>query len=357
MSKSRGSVSVSAHFSSPGGQLVPLYQPAAQSEAAKTVKLDAGEADDDENNVEAAPMIAGPMTDDGDTVWTVRRGWIVTIAFLLAILGLALFICDFALPPVTWPYHGYNVTITTTFPYYGLQFSQWNIAIPVHFLMFVFGVMIGLLALPSIYAFLFEMTKYKGVSIYLAGIYVMVNAAYVFFYAQVANLQDLMLCLVLSVPMQIAAAGYLYNFLCDMAPRLLALRQAETKGESVNYGQIAAAHPVAWRNYLQALNLAVWTIVVVGVYSITSLQHYQYATSAVANSARYWIIIANLVLWAVVDIIVFTMLALRAMASASGQSMRLANVFDVLMLFIHFCLFALVGIALFVAAVIGQPTY
>jgi hypothetical protein len=350
MSKSRGT--------SASAMLSPVYSLVAQSESAKAVNLDAGGADKDENDSTVTPISVGPATiDGGDTAWTARRGWIVAIAFLMAAAGITFFICDFALPPVTWPYNGYNVTITTTLPYRGLQFSQWNIAIPVHFLMFVFGVMMGLLALPSIYAFMYEMSKYHGVSLYLAGIYVMFNAAYVFFYAQVANLQDLLMCLVLSVPMQIAAAGYLYNFLCDMAPRLLALRQAETKSDNVPYTKIAAAHPIPWRNYLQALNLAIWTIVIVSVYSITSLQYYQYATSSVTNSARYWIIIANLVLWAVVDIVVFALFALRAMASETGKSMRMSNVFDVLVLFTQFFLFGLIGVALFVAAVIGQPTY
>lgn len=289
--------------------------------------------------------------------WSTRRVTIVVAGVLMALAGLAFTITDFALPTVAWPYHGYNVTSTTSFLYYGLQFSQWNIAIPLHVTMTVFGIFLALLALPALYTEIYERSKMYGVDSYLAGIMVFALVAYAFFFALVCNMQDLMVFLAVALGFQLAQLFFYFLFYEGMGQRLKALRDADAGVGSAE--DAAAKTPAIWTAFFFALTMWIMQCVYFATYGITSMQYYQSVTSAVTGSARWWVILANLLVWFLATLVILVLTAVRYMAIAGGAYARLrrSSVYDVAIIIVIFIALALLGISLLVGGVVGQPTY
>ncbi len=290
--------------------------------------------------------------------WYARRAWLVALGLLMAAAGLAFFIVDFAQPPALWPYRGYNVTILTAFPYKGLQWSQWNIAIPFHMLMIVTGVTIALLAMEAIYREIYERSQHDGINGYIAGVVLLSKLVYVYLFIQVCNIQDLMMQIAIAIGFALSEVGFLYNFIVNMGPRLLALRETDKQGGGDYH---AATHGLRsdWLNYWFAFTMLVFQYVYVGTYGIYSLQYYQSVASGIVGAGRYWIILSNLIVYFIGTLVAQVLFAVRYMKGEGWGSamLRQSSVFDVVILIIWFVIVTFLGVGFLVAGIVGQDTY
>lgn len=315
-----------------------------------------------------APYFAGMTDEEKEAEWTGTRWAFGILGFLLFGFGLAAFITDLALSPATAPYHGYTVTILTALPYYGLQFSQWNIAIPYHLFVALVGLAMWILLIPPVFDEIFLASTRYGISGYVVVIWIMATLGYTWTFAEVCNAQDFFILYGVTMGLALSMLLFIFNFVVDNRKRYLALLALDMYERSGGEGETGGAmskseaeelvsHHAHWRNFYFAVTMFVLLVVFFGTYGITSLQYYQIDTSSVPQAARWWIILSNLIVWFVLTTIIIILFGLRYSDSGNCAPLRKFSTFGIIVLVLESVILLFLAVCFMVAAVVGEPTY
>jgi hypothetical protein len=293
--------------------------------------------------------------------WTGPKWAFGIIGFIIFGFGFACLLTDFVLAPIAVPYRGYTVTIATAFPFYNLQWSQWNIAIPYHFLVTLIGIAILILLIPAVYDELYMSSMRYGINGYMSVLWILTMVAYGVAAAQTFNMQDLMLIIAVTIGFGMNLIIFLYNFVVDNHSRLKALRVLdlnETMANQTDAGVKEATeklegHSGHWRNFYFACTMFIFLAVFYGTYAGTSLQLYG------TGNARYWVIITNYLVWAVGTIVMLLLLGMRYTVEFGDSciNLRKFSTFDISNLVVLAALILVLAVSYLVAAVVGQPPY
>ncbi len=312
-----------------------------------------------------AEMKDGPF--EGMTEEEIQQEWsgpkwaFGIIGFILFGFGIACLLTDFLLPPIAVPYHGYTVSVYTAFPFYNLQWSQWNIAIPYHFLVTLIGIAIMILLIPAVYDELYMSSMRYGINGYMSVLWILTMVSYGVAAAQTFNMQDLMLIIAVTIGFGLNFIIFLYNFVVDNHGRLKALRVLDREEAGGNGGTATTVSEAMskleghgqWRNFYFACTMFVFLAVFYGTYAGTSLVLYT------TSNARYWVIITNYIVWAVGTIVMLMLVGLRYTVEWGDAciNLRKFSTYDISNLVLLAIVTLMLAVSYLVSAVVGQPPY
>jgi len=272
------------------------------------------------------------------------KGFFAVFGLVLFLGGLSLFIVDFAMPPLAWPYHGLFVTIATYLPYEGAQYTSWNISIPFHAIMTVVGAALLILLVPPVFYEMYVVAyESYGINGYYTAISVLADVPVMFFAMQLANVQDFEELAPL-VFVEIARIIFVHMFVVANRMRILRFKQVGHLPGPVR----DIPYEVQWLGFAASFIMWIWVFVQLSTYTILSLQLWGTNTA----NPRYALVFSVYVFYGFFRFVEYLVLALRYTDTSAGASLRKFHVYDPIQVFISkFIPTVVLGVCLLIPAV------
>jgi len=256
--------------------------------------------------------------------------WLIVYSVILSPFALAL-----AIVALAWmgassarPYSGLLVDFTSSLPYWGFEFSVWNLSLAFGWFMTFAGVVFGLITIKDLYNQIYDVSyNQQGMDFYIIALAVLCGPPIFFAGLQLSGVQDIFQ-LLLAVFVEHASIFALFSFVKDNRRPLLGMITTDKAGSAMA-AWMRYYMQTQWIGYLASWWFFIGNMVLHWTYAITYLQQY----GPTAN--RSVLVIVFLLFYDIPRILAYLLFGLRYGASdAAGKNLRIFGIFGISVLFL-----------------------